>query len=119
MLSSDVAPKCARWDFALSNIHGFHCDHSINVSHCPCWHCSYLTFSSMLHVHGRFTRTANIGTQQRRTWIVSELMACSACGLVSFYCKCPANKHDCEERYVSAHIQSKTPTHVPTHVHVQ
>lgn len=42
--------------------------------------CSHLTFSLMLHVDGRSAQTADTGTQHRRTWIVSELMARGACG---------------------------------------
>lgn len=95
----NIAPG-TRWNCEVGfssqqRIHGFtaHCDHrNRNVSQCPCFPCTYLTFSFMrcwrADPHGQQTRAHNIATHglSLSSWLVAPV------NVTSSYCtRQPAN----------------------------
>ena len=92
------------------HIHRFtvHCDHrNRNVSQCPCWRCTHLTFSHMLHLmaHLQRQRTQAHSTPSHgssgSSWLVAPVDRCHWLLL-----HMTANKRDCEKSFVSTQCTS-------------
>lgn len=83
-------------------IHRFtvHCDHrNGNVSQCPCWRCTHLTFSHMLHLMAHLQRqrtrahSAPSHGSSASSWLVAPVDRCHRLLL-----HMTANKRDCEKK---------------------